>query len=142
MTFFSSLAVTKFEPTYARRAFPCFDEPAMKAEFQMRIIRPKTHKTYANNPVELTEDYPGDENWKIDHFNKTVAMSTYLVAYVIAEFDSRFTTSSKNILVEVAARPEAISNSDGHFALEEAADILDFFENYFNVPYPLPKSSN
>lgn len=135
------MATTKFQPTYARRAFPCFDEPALKAEFSIRIIRPKTHMSFSNNPVAYNETYKDDTQWEIDYFNRTVPMSTYLVAYVIAEFDVISTITGKNVSVEVAARPEAINNGEGNFGLEEAAKIIDFFVDYFDVPYPLPKSS-
>jgi aminopeptidase N len=138
---FLSMASTDFEPTYARRAFPCFDEPAMKAAYTLTIIRPKTHKSYANNPLNRTEPH-SDPNWEIDYYDKTVPMSTYLVAYVVAEYESIFKTSSKGIQVEVAARPEAIQAGTGEFGLNEAAEIIDYFADYFNVSYPLPKSSN
>ena len=67
-------------------------------------------------------------------------MSTYLVAFVVSDFKSIFKNSPKNnVLIEVAARPEAIDNREGQFALEEAANIIDFFSDYFN---PLKKSSD
>ncbi len=68
-------------------------------------------------------------------------MSTYLVAYVISNFESINDTTSKNIAVEVSARPDAISNGEGAFALNETMFIIDFFIDYFNVTYPLPKIS-
>lgn len=135
------MATTKFEPTYARRAFPCFDEPALKAEYLIRIIRPKTHFSFSNNPVHSTEDYKNDPNWQVDYYNRTVPMSTYLVAFVIAEFKTISKTTDKKIVVEVTARPEAIDKGEGDFGLEEAAKILDYYVDYFNVSYPLPKSS-
>ena len=78
----------------------------------------------------------------IDYFEKTVSMSTYLVAYVISNFKSIKRNSDKHgIEVEVAARPEPIINGDGMYALDQAAQILDFFTDYFEVKYPLKKSS-
>jgi len=68
-------------------------------------------------------------------------MSTYLVAYVISNFDSIKGNSSNNISIEVSARPEAIQSNTGDFALEETIKIIDFFIEYFNVSYPLPKLS-
>ena len=69
-------------------------------------------------------------------------MSTYLVAYVISNFKSISVKSpERGILVDVHARPDAIEAGEGEFALQEAADILDFFEEFFIVPYPLAKSS-
>jgi aminopeptidase N len=69
-------------------------------------------------------------------------MSTYLVAYVISDFKKIRKTSKKyGVEVEVAARPEAIDNKEGDYALDEAAEILDYFTDYFGVKYPLSKSS-
>lgn len=69
-------------------------------------------------------------------------MSTYLIAFVVADFKKIQTFSPKHkVLIEVAARPQAIDNHEGDFALEEAANIIDFFSDYFGTKYPLPKSS-
>lgn len=69
-------------------------------------------------------------------------MSTYLVAFVISDFTMINKTSNAGVKIEVAARPESIENNEGQFGLDEAADIIDFFVNYFDTEYPLPKSSN
>jgi aminopeptidase N len=79
----------------------------------------------------------------MDQFEKSVPMSTYLVAYVISNFKSIKKTSAKHkIEIEVAARPKPIENGDGQYALDQAAQILDYFTDYFEVEYPLKKSSN
>jgi len=84
-----------------------------------------------------------DQDWKIDYFDESVPMSTYLMAYVVSNFKKISTYSpKKNVTIEVAARPEAIENGDGDFALQEAAKIIDFFSDYFETDYPLKKSSN
>ena len=82
-----------------------------------------------------------NSEWDIVHFKQTVKMSTYLVAFVISNFESIQKNSSKNVLIEVAGRPEAIRNKEGDYALDEAAQIIDFFADYFNIRYPLDKSS-
>lgn len=64
------------------------------------------------------------------------------MAYVVSNFKKISTNSiAKNVIIEVAARPEAIDNGDGDFALQEAAKIIDFFSDYFETDYPLKKSS-
>lgn len=69
-------------------------------------------------------------------------MSTYLVAFVVANYKSIKRNSTKyNIEVEVAARPDAIDNNEGVYALDEACKIMDYFSDYFQVEYPLAKSS-
>ena len=69
-------------------------------------------------------------------------MSTYLVAYVISDFKKISKKSAKyQIEVEIAARPEAIDNNEGDYALEVTAKVLDYFTDYFGVAYPLRKSS-
>ena len=74
---------------------------------------------------------------------ETLPMSTYLVAFVISNFKNvSMKSPERGIVVDVHARPDAIEAGEGDFALQEAADILDFFQEFFNVSYPLPKSSN
>jgi len=83
-------------------------------------------------------DRPG---WKKDIFEETVKMSTYLVAFVISDFIAINGTTNKGTFIEIAARPEAIINKEGDYALEETKKIIDFFSDYFNVAYPLEKMS-
>ncbi len=80
--------------------------------------------------------------WKLDTFERSVTMSTYLVAFVVSDFESIKKNSSKyNIQVEVYAKTESIKKGHGDFALDEASRILDFYTDYFNVTYPLVKST-
>ena len=69
-------------------------------------------------------------------------MSTYLVAFVVSKFEKINGTTPKGVIVEVAARPDAIRNGEGDYALDEAMKIIDFYADYFNISYPLKKSSN
>jgi len=68
-------------------------------------------------------------------------MSSYLVAFIVSNNKIINTTSSRDVLIEVSAKPESIDNNDGDFALGEAAEIIDFFSEYFDIDYPLKKSS-
>ena len=78
----------------------------------------------------------------MDTFEQTVPMSTYLVAFVVSNFKSIKTKSPKhNIEIEIYARPDAIDAGEGEFGLNEASQIIDFFTDYFNISYPLKKSS-
>ena len=69
-------------------------------------------------------------------------MSTYLMAFVVSNLKTISKKSHKNgVEIEVAARPQAIDNGEGDFGLNEAAEIIDFFSDYFGTDYPLTKSS-
>ena len=113
----------------------------MKAKFKLTMNRPNDLNTISNSPLHATIPDPQNSNWSIDYFNETVPMSTYLMAFVVSNFAKKSKYSQENIDIEVAARPEAIRNGDADFALDEAAQIIDFFSTYFNTKYPLPKSS-
>jgi aminopeptidase N len=78
----------------------------------------------------------------LDTFDVSVPMSTYLVAFVVSNFKFIKQNSTKyGVLVEVAARPNAIDAGHGQFGLDEASKILDYYSDYFETKYPLQKSS-
>ena len=84
-----------------------------------------------------------DPDWFVDRFERTVTMSTYLVAFVVSNFKSIKMNSPKHqIEIEVYARPEAIDNGEGEYALNAASNMIDFFIDYFNISYPMQKMSN
>ncbi|KAG0720640.1 Aminopeptidase Ey [Chionoecetes opilio] len=126
------LAATFLSPINARRVFPCLDEPAMKARFKMSLARQDNMTALANMPLLGSEPVPGQAGWVWDHFQTTVPMSTYIVAFVVSDFNhtenGNFSVWSRGAVLEEAKR-----------ALEIGPQLLSFFAEYLGVAYPLPK---
>ncbi|XP_062439841.1 aminopeptidase N [Rhea pennata] len=134
------VATTQMQAADARKAFPCFDEPAMKANFTVTIIHPTDHKAISNMPAKSTRQQQIDgENWNVTEFLTTPKMSTYLLAFIVSQFES-VENNTGSIQIRIWGRPQAIAEGQGSYALQVTGPIFSFFERHYNTPYPLPKS--
>jgi tricorn protease interacting factor F2/3 len=125
--------VTQLEPCGARRIFPCVDHPAHKAEFHVTVDAPAGLGVLFNTP-RTSERREGDR--VLHTFAPTPRMSTYLLFVGIGKFEER-SLRHQGVEIIVACPPGKGSQAD--FALEHGAKVLDFFNSYFEVAYPLPK---
>ncbi|HSW78557.1 MAG TPA: M1 family metallopeptidase [Candidatus Babeliales bacterium] len=128
------LIATQFESHHAREVFPCIDEPEAKAIFGLTLVTPAGETVISNTPIRNQKNKSGQV---ITVFEPTPIMSTYLLAFAYGDLDYKETKSSRNINVRVYATPDKAGLTD--FALNVAARCLDFFEEYYSTPYPLPK---
>ncbi|TRZ09458.1 hypothetical protein HGM15179_017650 [Zosterops borbonicus] len=127
-------AATQFEPLAARSAFPCFDEPALKATFLIKIKRDEKLSTLSNMPKKATT--PVTNGIVQDEFFVSLKMSTYLVAFIVADLKN-ISRETNGTLVSVYAVPQHLNQVE--YALDTAVKLLEFYQKYFLMKYPLEK---
>ena len=127
-----TIATTQFAPTDARRAFPCWDDPASNATFQVTLVIPGDLAAFSNTS-EISSTLLDDGRREIV-FASTMVMSTYLVAFVIGPFSASAPTVASGVPIRVVS-PLGKGHLSG-WALEIAAHAIEFFTDYFAIPYP------
>ena len=132
------LFATQFESHHAREVFPCVDEPAAKAEYDLTLITRPGITVLGNMPVKYEEE---NGSSRTTTFEKTPRMSSYLLAFVIGELHKKSARTKSGVEVNVWATPAQNENTLD-FALDIATRSIDFYDEYFGVKYPLPKSDH
>ncbi len=126
------IATTQFEPTAARSAFPCWDEPEYKAIFSMTIITDEKYLRVSNEMV--IEEEKVENNKLRTKFADSMKMSSYLVAFVIGDLEATVVGKSKTTDIRIIHRPGFSHQTS--YAGTAAIKLLDFFEDYYKIPYP------
>jgi aminopeptidase N len=131
---------TRFEPSDARRLFPCWDEPSFRARFQLRAVVPENWLAVSNMPVESEKKFWNPEvigaRGKEIRFAITPPMASYLIVFVAGELDSIETKVADTQVRVIATKGKA---EWGRYALESTAQILNYYNDYFDIHYVLPK---
>src|SRR5437762_5336385 len=124
---------TQFEATDARRLFPCWDEPSFRARFQLTAVVPENWLAVSNMPIESEEKIADRKEIR---FAATPSMSSYLNVFVAGELDLIESRSGPTQIRVITTKGKA---ELGRYALEATAQILKYYNDYFGLPYPLPK---
>lgn len=129
-----TLLATQFESHHAREVFPCIDEPAAKATFQLTTQTTTDETILSNTPVQAQRK---DGDIQVTTFEKTPVMSTYLLALAIGEVGYKEAITKHGVTIRAYATPDNVEYVQ--FALEVAVGCLEFYTEYFDIAYPLNK---
>ncbi|XP_046740953.1 aminopeptidase N [Diprion similis] len=134
---------TYLRPNHAQRMFPCFDEPAYKATFNLSVTRPRNYTARSNTPVEKTEDVSGEPDIVWDHFAQTPKISSYQLALVISDFESISPTTKVNEMngnsldIRIWSRKEYLETLKA--VPDKVVKIINYLQDFFNSSILVPK---
>lgn len=132
------LLATQFESHHAREVFPCIDEPEAKATFSLTLTTEAGVEVLSNMPAQAAVSH---DDRTVTTFEPTPRMSTYLLAFVVGDLHKQSARTKSGVEVNVwATRAQPAASLS--FPLEVAVGSIDFFDEYFGVPYPLPKADH
>jgi aminopeptidase N len=126
-------AFTQFEPSDARRAFPCFDEPAYKTPFDVQLVVPKDSRAFSNAPESSRQETAGGQTVR---FESTAPLPTYLVAFAVGDLDVREGATKPVPIRLISAKGKS---GLGQLALSNTEEIVARLSDYFGTSYPYPK---
>jgi len=133
------LLATQFESHHAREVFPCVDEPEAKATFDLTITSPDDGTVViANTSIKAQKSIKSKSPKVQTAFETTPLMSTYLLAFVQGDVGFKEATTKSGTQIRAFATPDNVKFTD--FALNTAVKCLEFYEEYFAIPFPLAKS--
>uniref|UniRef100_A0A672SLM9 Aminopeptidase n=1 Tax=Sinocyclocheilus grahami TaxID=75366 RepID=A0A672SLM9_SINGR len=130
-------ATSLLQPTNARKVFPCFDEPALKAVFQITIIHRPDTVALSNGIGDPHQTEIDGEEWIVTTFEETPIMSTYSLAFTVSDFKSK--TRHSGTIIHIHARGDAIYAGHADYALEVTEKVLIRYQDIFGLKYPLTK---
>ena len=130
------MASTQFESLDARRAFPCWDEPARKAVFGVTLVTPINLTAFSNMPEKHIQSLKCGKLRETTYLD-TPIMSSYLLAFCVGEFDYVQAKTNHGVLIKVYTPPG--KSNTGLFALDCATKALDAYDDFFGIAFPLPK---
>lgn len=128
------LIATQFESHHAREALPCIDEPEAKATFDLTLSSPIGEAVFSNTPIKTQTEKDGV---LCTTFETTPKMSTYLLAFVYGDLAYKEAKTKDGVVIRTYATPDNVAFTD--FALDVAVKTLEFYNDYFDIPYPLEK---
>jgi aminopeptidase N len=131
------IAATSFEPTNARHAFPCYDEPAIRAVINLEIQHDEAYHSISNMPV-ISRNRINGTSYVITKFQDTPPMQSYMLSFVVSNL-KHIEINDAKVPQRIFARQSAIDNGELDYIAEHLVNILKTFEDYFGIPFPLPK---
>lgn len=129
-------ATTHLQPTDPRHAFPCYDEPGIRARFSIEITHNANYSAFSNMPVRVINSVP-DSPYITTIFEETPLIQTYIIAFIVSDFETH--GNQDPMPQRVIAKPESIALGEANLALDAGERILASMEDYLNMTYNLPK---